>query len=264
MDILVGFAFLMLFCMSALGGTVLRDRLGEAHLTKETMDALRLVTGLLVTFAALVLSLQLSSARSAFDLADRNRSLFAGHLARLDQCLRVLGPPAEAPRLALRRYTAAAIASTWPAEPPPAAEGMPNVGGMAVTGEDATLSRIMADIGRDIDSIVPQAATLQNVAARCRSDYTLVQASRWAVIEDTQTRSSSLFIGIISFWLALVFLSFGLQVPRKRLSGIILAIGVVSIASVMFVIVDLAVPYGGMFGIRSTAMRNALGDMLAP
>lgn len=32
----------------------------------------------------------------------------------------------------------------------------------------------------------------------------------------------------------------------------------------MFVIVDLAVPYGGMFGIRSTAMRNALGDMLAP
>lgn len=264
MDILAAFAFLFLFCLSAWGGTLLRDRLGEAHLTKENMDAVRLVTGLLVTFAALVLSLQLSSARSAFDMADRNRSLFAGHLARFDQCLREIGPAGAETRAALKRYTAAAIASTWPDEPVPPVPGMPDVRGMAITGEDAGLSRLIAEIARLVDAALPSDPALQNAAARCRSDFALVQASRWAVIEDTQGRSSSLFTGIVSGWLALVFLSFGLQIPRKRLGGVVLAIGVVSIASVMFVIVDLAVPYDGMFGIRSVAMRNALADMMAP
>ena len=59
----------------------------------------------------------------------------------------------------------------------------------------------------------------------------------------------------------LVFLSFGLQVPRKWLAAIVIGIGVISIASVMFVIVDLDLPYGGVFGIPSTSMRNALADM---
>jgi len=31
----------------------------------------------------------------------------------------------------------------------------------------------------------------------------------------------------------------------------------------MFVILDLDLPYGGLFGISSTSMRNALADMLA-
>ena len=71
-----------------------------------------------------------------------------------------------------------------------------------------------------------------------------------------------LFSKIITGWLMLVFLSFGLQVPRKRVAVMVIAIGVISISSVMFVITDLERPYDGMFGIPSTAMRNALTDML--
>lgn len=262
MEIVAGFFFLALFCLSAFAGTVLRDRLAEHHLAKENMDALRLVTGLLVTFAALVLSLQLSSVRSSFDGADRNRSLYAGQLARLDQCLSKLGPAMDEARLSLRQYTAGVIASTWPLEPAPAVAGMPDTSAMAVTGEDRTLGRLMSGVGLAIDSAAPADLALQNVAARCRSEYGLVQQRRWEVIEDAQHRSSTVFTGIIGIWLALVFLSFGLQIPRKRLGGFVLAIGVVSIASVMFVIVDLSVPYGGIFGIRSTAMRDALADMM--
>jgi hypothetical protein len=42
---------------------------------------------------------------------------------------------------------------------------------------------------------------------------------------------------------------------------VVLAIGVVCVASATFVIVDLNTPYGGFFGIRSSAMRDALTDM---
>lgn len=261
MEILAGFAFLTLFCGSALCGAMLRDRLAEHHLSKENMDALRLVTGLLVTFAALVLSLQLSAGRQAFDSADRNRSLYAGRLANLDQCLRDLGPQMDEARQLLRQYTASVIASTWPSEVPPVVPGMPDIRRMAITGENPNLGALMSNVGRRIDAVNPDDPAARKIAARCRGDYASVQQSRWAVIEDAQRPSGGLFTGIVSFWLALVFLSFGLQVPRKRLGGIVLAIGVVSIASVMFVIVDLAAPYSGIFGIPSTAMRNALTDM---
>jgi hypothetical protein len=46
------------------------------------------------------------------------------------------------------------------------------------------------------------------------------------------------------------------------LAGVAIGIGIVSVTSVMFVILDLDLPYGGLFGIPSTSMRLALTDML--
>lgn len=260
MEFLSGFGFLLLFGLSALAGLALRKRLREEHLSPENLDAVRLVTGLLVTFAALVLSLQLSTARTSFDNTAAHRSHYAARLARLDRCLKDMGPELEPARLSLHRYVAAVIASTWPSEAPPSVPGMPDVRGMAVRGEDAVLARMIDAVGFAVDTTAP-ASGLAAVAARCRADYAGVQESRWAVIEDGNSPQGGVFIGIIAFWLALVFLSFGLQVPRRLLSGIVLGIGVVSVASVMFVIVDLTLPYQGLFGIRSVAMREALADM---
>ncbi len=262
MEILYGLGFLLLFSVSAFAGVLLRARLREDHLSAENMDAVRLVTGLLVTFAALVLSLQLSTARSTFDAANRDRSLYAARLARLDQCLRNLGPEMEPVRLRLRQYTAAVIASTWPREKAPVVEDMPDVRHMAVSGEDTVLKTLMNEIGVVIDSVAPAEAARANLAARCRDNYTMVQESRWAVIEDANSIFHGSFSGMVSGWLAAVFLSLGLQVPRRLLGAVVLSIGVVAVASVMFVILDLDTPYGGVFGITSSAMREALADMI--
>ena len=260
-ELLYGLGFLALLSLSALAGMHLRKRLPTEHLSSENMEAVRMMTGLLVTFAALVLSLQLSRARSAYDGASRNRAAYASELARLDQCLRGLGAPMEQTRLRLRQYTAAVIASTWPDEPKPTIEGMPDPKGMALRGEDASLARLMSEVGLAIDAAAPPDHTGANTAARCRAAYEAALQGRWAVIEDTHAPSGNVFTAIISLWLALVFVSFGLQIPRRRVTAMVLGIGVVSVSSVMFVIVDLDTPYGGFFGIPSTAMREALADM---
>ncbi|MBN9060999.1 MAG: DUF4239 domain-containing protein [Rhizobiales bacterium] len=259
-----GLAFVALFSASALAGAMLRKRLHERHLSAENMEAIRLVTGLLVTFAALVLSLQLSTTKSAFDSASRNRSNYAARLANLDQCLRGLGPTTDPARMLMRRYTAAVIASTWPREPAPRVDGMPDPSRMAVRGEDPALSQLMNQIGADLDALAPSDRAGANAAARCRDIYSSVVSARWAVIEDTHTPSGAFFIAILSFWLSLVFLSFGVQAPRRALSAIVLAIGVVSVASVMFVIVDLSLPYRGVFNVSSSAMRDSLAEMMHP
>ena len=155
MEALYGIGFVALFSVSAIGGVALRARLAEQHLSGENMDAVRLLTGLLVTFAALVLSLQLSTARTAYNAASKDRATYAAELANLDQCLRSMGSSQDATRLMLRRYTAAVIASTWRYEPAPAVEGMPDTTHMAERGEDAGLGRLIADIGMAIDGAAP-------------------------------------------------------------------------------------------------------------
>jgi hypothetical protein len=260
MEFLLVFAFVALFSLSALAGMSLRKRLHEHHLTSENMDSIRLVTGLMVTFAALILSLQLSTTRGHFDTASGNRSTYAARLANLDQCLRLFKAAADPARLKLQQYTAAVIASTWPREAAPVVAGMPDTRSMAVRGEDRTLSRLLNEIGADVDAL--PTTGLENTATRCRAAFADASLARWNVIEDANAPSGDFFVGILSFWLSLVFLSFGLQIPRRLLSAAVLAIGVLSVSSIMFVIVDLSLPYQGVFHVPSAAMREALADML--
>ncbi|CAD5277224.1 conserved membrane hypothetical protein [Bosea sp. 62] len=260
MELLLVLAFLALFSLSALAGMALRKLLHEHHLTSENMDSIRLVTGLMVTFAALILSLQLSTTRARFDVTSGNRSSYAARLANLDQCLRIFKTVADPTRLKLQQYTAAVIASTWPRETAPVVAGMPDTRRMAIRGEDRSLSQLINDIGADVD-ILPTTG-LEHSATRCRAAYADVSSARWNVIEDANAPSGAFFVGILSFWLSLVFLSFGLQIPRRALSAAVLAIGVLSVSSIMFMIVDLSLPYQGVFHISSEAMREALADMM--
>ncbi|MCA0419932.1 MAG: hypothetical protein LCH80_14610 [Proteobacteria bacterium] len=260
-ETLAAFIFCALLSGSAIFGVKLRGWLSEEHLSERTLEAIQLVTSLLVTFAALVLSLQLSSVKGAFDQAYRDRNADAAGLAQLDECLRSYGLEADPVRLDLRSYTAGVIASTWPLEPKPEGISYPDTTGMAREGADPSLGALISRIGRGINGLTPTDALRINVATECRASYQRVQQRRWAVIEDVRGPVSPLFTSIMTFWLMLVFLSFGLQIPRKRLAAIVLAIGIVSISTVMFVITDLETHYGGLFGISSASMRDALASM---
>lgn len=261
MDILAALGFCMLLTAATGLGFKLRGVLPEEHLSERNMEAVRLVTSLMVTFAALVLSLQLSSVKASFDKAYRDRNADAAQLVQLDLCLRNYGPPADAIRTKLRSYTAAVIASTWPDEQRPDGIAYPDTTTMARQGESAALSGLISEISLAVNGLEEPDALRRNIAAECRATFVAMQAQRWAVIEDASTQRWPLFTGIVTFWLMLVFLSFGLQAPRKLLAAVVLVIGIVSISSVMFVIADLTSHYGGLFGIPSTAMRLALTAM---
>lgn len=260
-ETLAAFIFCALMSGSAIFGIKLRGWLSEEHLSEHTLEAIRLVTSLLVTFAALVLSLQLSSVKGAFDKAYRDRNADAAGLAQLDECLRSYGAEVGPIRLDLRSYTAGVIASTWPGEPKPAGVSYPDTTAMAREGADPSLGTLMLRIGRAINGLAPADTFHANLAAECRALYQRVQERRWAVIEDVRGPVSPLFTSVMTFWLMLVFLSFGLQIPRRRLAAIVLAIGIVSISTVMFVIADLETHYGGLFGISSVSMRDVLASM---
>src|ERR1700721_3494378 len=94
-------------------GMYLHGRLGERHRTSETVDHVRLVVSILVTFTALVLSLLLSEVKGTFDTFDARLRSFAGDLSNLDIHLREYGAEAAPIRATLRKYVPPGIADSW-------------------------------------------------------------------------------------------------------------------------------------------------------
>src|ERR1700734_997159 len=79
-----------LICASAFGVN-LQHRLPERHKTRETGDHIRLIISILVTFAAVVLGLLISSVKSSFDQFESRLNTFAGDITELDIRLREYG-----------------------------------------------------------------------------------------------------------------------------------------------------------------------------
>ena len=73
---------------------------------------------------------------------------------------------------------------------------------------------------------------------------------------------SSPFYWVLVIWLSILFGSFGLTARPNPMVMTMTALFALSIA--VFVILDMDEPYGGLFGVPSTSMRNAPADMMRP
>jgi hypothetical protein len=83
------------------------------------------------------------------------------------------------------------------------------------------------------------------------------------VIEQARASFSAPFYWVFVFWLVILFASLGLTAPANPVTVIVIALSAISVTAAMFVILDLDMPYGGLFGIPSDSMRRALADMMA-
>ena len=258
-----------LLCFSAGLGMFISPRLPPAHRGHETVEMMTLATGMLVTFAALVLGLITASVKAGYDEAVRNRQHYALQLTELDQCLRNYGPGADTARAYLRSYTAAIIASVWPSEPPPTGMSYPDTSGthqLVITGAVPAFAGLVNRVGLELSRFSPTDPVLMHIADSCRQIYRDVADARLLVLETENEEAglSTPFYRILVFWLMVIFASFGLIAPRHNLSVISIILCAVSLSTAIFVIVDLSRPYDGLFSVSSATMRTALGSMLRP
>ncbi|CAB3795912.1 hypothetical protein LMG28688_04195 [Paraburkholderia caffeinitolerans] len=246
-------------------GVLLRPLLPEEHRKHETVQLVQLVLGMLVTFAALVLSLLTTSAKSSYDNATNDMRTYAADLIQLDGGLRDFGSSAEGARAALRRYTAAAIASTWLQEKPPPGDDYPHVPGANNDEfESVELGAMLDSVGHQIGSFEPHGRYQAALAARLTDLFGRVRDTRWRLIEEAHGNLSRPFVAMLTLWLVLIFLMFGLITPHNSLALVMIALGAVSISSSVYVIVDLDTPFTGQIVIPSDSMRDALSHMNSP
>ena len=241
-------------------GVWVRPLLPEEHKAHETVQLIQLVIGMLVTFAALVLGLLTASAKSSFDTASNDLRTFAADLIEFDTTLRELGSDADQSRHLLRQYTAAAIASTWPSEPVPSGDYPKDIGTQDNSQklENVRLGDMLTAVGRQLRELRTHDSLQQRALEDALTQYRRVVDARWKIIEEAHSSISRPFFKTLTFWLGVIFLSFGLIAPRNTLALVTISLGAVSIASAFYVIVDLDTPFSGPIVISSTPMRDAL------
>ena len=236
--------------------------LPERHRGRETFALMSLVTGVMVTFVALILSLVTASVKSSYDVAAHDRQHDALVLTELDLCLRDLGPVANAARVNVRSYTAGVIATTWLAERPPTGVSYPNV--RPGFGSSPILGNLMRNVRLDLARISLSDPAEAAINEDCRQDFHDFQAARYAVIQDVQAGLSVSFYRMLALWLMILFTGFGLVAPRHTFAMVTIALLAFSLSTAIFLIDDLSSAYGGVFAVSSDSMRAALASMMQP
>lgn len=240
-------------------GLFVRPLLSERHRSREAIEFVQLVVAMLMTFAALVLGLLTNSVKSSFDKVGNDLRGLAVQLIQLDRSLREWGSETEPTRNLLRAHTAAAIATTWTREPKPSGTCPTEVPtGPGSHLESSVMSDMLTHIELDIRHLEPHDPMHRRLATTCIAQFERFMQTRWRLIEETGSSISTPFYVVLVFWLAVVFASFGLSAPRNALSYTTILLGALSIASAIFVILELDSPFAGLFTVSSQPMRDAL------
>lgn len=255
--------FVLLLAASGVG-LLARTLLSEHHRSHETVETIQLITTMLFTFAALVLGLLTTSAKVSFDEIGNDVRGLATQLIQMDRLLEEYGADAAPVRQELRRYTAAAIASTWSREPRPPGDYYPPAPPRLASDaplESSALGDALQQAELRLRSLRPTDAMHQRLVADCLDQFELLVQRRWKLIEEAHKSISAPFYIVLTLWLVIVFACFGLSAPENALAGIMIVLGGLSIASAVFVILELDSPLSGMVTVPSQPMRDALSHL---
>jgi hypothetical protein len=248
-----------LFMIAGIAGRILRGYLPERHRDRDTMDFVRLAVGALVTFLAIVLGLLTASSKSHFDNVSNSYRHLASEIVLLDGSLREIGREAEPIRAEVRAYLAAVIFSTWPNEPAPSGDFLRGLApGQA---ESSALSTLLRHVGEQIQELRATTPIQASRIAAVPPQFDTFTKARWAVIETENPTIPTAFYNLMLFWTALMFVGFGLCAPHNAVVAVTVLICAVSLASVIFVILELDDSAGGLIAISSSPLRDALADI---
>jgi len=85
---------------------------------------------------------------------------------------------------------------------------------------------------------------------------TLLRA-RWLAIVVSRTSIPIPFLVVLLFWLTLTFASFGLFAPRNILVVTVLFVCALSVASAVFLILEMDGPFDGLLRVSADPLRRA-------
>jgi hypothetical protein len=82
--------------------------------------------------------------------------------------------------------------------------------------------------------------------------------SRWLMIEQAQTALPAVFLGMLIFWLTVLFASLGLLAPRNLTTWTCLFVCALSMAGAIYLILEMNRPLEGAVQISSAPLQKAL------
>jgi hypothetical protein len=226
-------------------GISLRAVLPQNHLSADTKDTVKLAMGLVATMTALVLGLLVASAKGSYDAQRSQVIQMSAKFAFLDRVLSNCGPDASEARAQLRSSVEQVISRIWPDDKSRQTELAP------VTSAGQALYEAIQKISPQTDAHRVTKSQALQIAVDLGQMY-------WLLFQQAGTAISTPLVIIVVFWLAMIFLSFGLFTPRNGTAITALMASALSVCVAIFLLLELDHPFTGLIRISSEPMRNAL------
>ena len=263
----IGWALLFFLTMAGCFwvGLAIQRYLRETHRSRESVDSIRVVITLLVTFAAVVLGLLISTTQSRFGAIEVSLRGLSADISELDQRLRLYGPQADPLRAELIAYTKAAIADTWPGEAPPPGSYPRNLTRMAAgSAESVELSTLLYRMDLAIRDLAPQDDLHRTLVTQLETRMTALLDQRLSLIENARASISWPFLGLLLFWLSVIFVIAGLSSSRNMVVVAATLLAAVSVGSSVYLALELDTPLTGTITVSSLSLRDALARITEP
>ncbi len=233
-----------------LAGMEIGRRMPPAQLTAETRKVVQLITGLVATMAALVLSLLINGAKATFDAQSVGLQQMGANIILLDRTLAHYGDETKAARADLHDEVQAMIDYVW-------GQNGPRQGALA----DATITAKGGALLKAILELNPTDDAHRGMQARALQLSAEIARTRWQLIQQSRDSLPVAFLVVLHFWFIALFISFGLLGARNATVVVTLLVGAVTLASAMLLLVDLDQPFEGLIQASREHVRGALDQL---
>jgi hypothetical protein len=229
-------------------GMYFRVVLSEDHLREDVRDVIKLSAGLIGTMAALVLGLLIASAKGSYDLKSSQIRQITANIIQIDLDLERYGPDAQNLRTMLRSAIPPLIDQIWN------------------EGERARFSPFTASVEaqefeKRFQQLRPNNDPQRAIQSQLVSAIASLSQARLSLFTQSNDAIPAPFLVILILWLAVIFTSFGLFVRPNRIAIVTFFIGGLSVASAIFLILEMGRPFTGLMQISSEAPRHAVAPL---
>jgi hypothetical protein len=232
----------------ALLGILIHFLLKTEHITPESKEAVRLAMGLVATTVALVLGLLIASAKGFYDIGNTEMTELAANIVFMDRILAHYGPEAQQARAELRTSVEYLVNSD--ASNSASAKTRFDPG---AAGQDALYERLQG--------LSPGNENQRHLQAQALDYATRIGHTRWLMFEQKTTPLPTPLLGMLVFWLTLLFISFGMFVRPNAVVVASLFLAALALAGAVFLIVEMYQPYGGFIQVSDAPLRAALAQL---
>jgi hypothetical protein len=244
----IGWIVFALVFGSALLAMFVHSLLPEEHLSSDSKDVVKLGIALIATMSALVLSLLVASAKSAFDTRSNQLVEASADIVLLDRALARYGPETKEARSLVQRSTAETLERFWPTR------------GKGSIALDARANPVEALYDK-IEALTPQSEAQRSMQSQALTLAAAVGRTRLLLFEHLGTSIPVPFLVVLVFWLCIIFASFGLFAPRNVTVITVLCVCALSVAGAIFLILELDRSFEGLLQVSSAPLRAALAQL---
>jgi hypothetical protein len=246
--IAVGCIVFALVFGSALLAMLVHNALPEHHLSADSKDVVKLGIALIATMSALVLSLLVASAKSAFDTRSNQVVQASADIMLLDRALTRYGPETKEARALLQRSVASTVERFWPAD------------GVRPITIDPKISPVEGLYDK-IEALSPQNETQRALRTQAEAMALDMGRTRLLAFEHLGTSIPLPFLVVLVFWLCIIFASFGLFAPRNATVIAVLCVCALSVSGAIFLILELDRSFEGLLQVSGAPLRAALAQL---